>query len=146
MPRLGKHDPVEIKLDSGAAMVHAAIPPEMRRGLFERPGDSIFAVVQLTSTSYTGHADGEEKDAQVKVRITLCEVALDNKRAEQIAELMRALMRYRKTEGTFDGENGIAEADVEIAVADALRTLPTEAEYEAYQERKRRGSRIEQHA
>ncbi|MFF5285221.1 hypothetical protein [Streptomyces sp. NPDC013171] len=148
MPRIGKHDAVEVKLDSGSAFVNAAIPEEMRRGLWERPGASVFAVVQLSSVSYTGHADGEEKDAQVKVRVTLCEVGLDNRRAAQLTEIMRALHRERQIEGTLDAQDGIADRDVEIAVSEALATMPTEAEYEMWREERRAaaGDRIEQHA
>jgi len=141
MPKIGKHDAVEVKLDSASAFIHAAIPEEMRRALWERPGTSVFAVVQLTSTSYTGHADGEEKDAQVKVRVTLCEAALDDRRAAQLAEVMRSLHRLRQIEGTLDGQDGLADRDVEIAVSEALATMPTEAEYEAWRERRRASAR-----
>ncbi|MGO4630537.1 hypothetical protein AB4225_06270 [Streptomyces sp. 2RAF24] len=148
MPKIGKHDAVEVKLDSASAFVHAAIPDEMRRGLWERPGASVFAVVQLSSVSYTGHADGEEKDAQVKVRVTLCEVGLDDRRAAQLTEIMRALHRERQIEGTLDGQDGIADRDVEIAVSEALATMPTEVEYEVWRERRRARAddRVEQHA
>ena len=147
MPKLGKHQAVEAKLDSGSAMVHAAIPDEMRRGLFERPGAAVFAVVQLTSVSYTGHADDEEKTAQVKLRATLCEVALDDRRRDQLTEIMRALHRERQIEGTLDGQDGIAAHDVEIAVSEALATMPTEDEYAVWQEQRRgRSARVEQHA
>ncbi|WP_245685890.1 hypothetical protein [Streptomyces niveus] len=135
-----------MKLDSGAAGLHAAIPEALRRALFERPGTSIFGVVQLRATSYTGHAEGEDKDAVVKLRVTLAEVAVDDRQAKQVAEIMRAMMRRRKVEGTLDGESGLADQDVEIAVAEALATMPTEDDYEAHQmrERSRRG-RVEQH-
>lgn len=147
MPKLGKHQAVEAKLDTGSGFIHAAIPDEMRRGLFERPGASVFAIVQLTSVSYTGHADDEEKDAQVKLRVTLCEVGLDDRRAAQLTEIMRALHRERQIEGTLDAQDGIADRDVEIAVSEALATMPTEAEYDAWHEGKRgRLSRVEQHA
>ncbi|AAR29704.1 hypothetical protein VWBp14 [Streptomyces phage VWB] len=147
MPKIGKHDPVEVKLDTGAAFVHAAIPEEMRRGLWERPGTSVFAVVQLSSVSYSGHADGEDKEAQVKVRVTLCEVARDNHRVAQLTEILRALHRERQMNGTLDGQDGIAEADVEIAVSEALATMPTEDEYERWHEQRRgRSARVEQHA
>ncbi|MFD0078194.1 hypothetical protein ACFVIY_37835 [Streptomyces sp. NPDC127166] len=147
MPKIGKHDAVEVKLDSASGFVHAAIPDEMRRGLWERPGASVFAVVQLSSTSYTGHADGEDKDAQVKLRITLCEVGLDDRRAAQLTEIMRALHRERQIEGTLDAQDGIAARDSEIAVSEALATMPSEAEYELWRAEKRAaGGRVEQHA
>ncbi|EFE74542.1 hypothetical protein K7395_24880 [Streptomyces filamentosus] len=137
MPKLPKDQDVEVKLDSGAVGLHAAIPEELRRALFERPGSSIFGVVQLRATSYTGHADGEDKDAVVKLRITLAEVALDDPQTKQVAEIMRAMMRRRKVEGTLDAESGLADRDVELAVADALASMPTEDDYEAHQMRER---------
>lgn len=144
MPKLAKDDDVEIKVDSGSAWLHAAIPEEMRRGLFERPGTSIFAVVQLRATSYTGHAEGEDKDAIVKLRITLAEVATDDIQTRHLTELMRAMMRRRKVEGTFD-EAGLADHDVNAVVEEALASHPTEIQYQAHKDRTRRGSRVEQH-
>ncbi|MFF5451840.1 hypothetical protein ACFY40_11445 [Streptomyces sp. NPDC012950] len=146
MPKLGKHQAVEAKLDTGSGAIHAALPDEMRRGLWERPGASVFALVQLTSVSYTGHAEDEEKGAQVKLRVTLCEAGLDDKRAAQLTEIMRALHRERQMNGTLDGQDGIAERDAEIAVSEALATMPTEVEFEVWQERKRGRTRVEQHA
>ncbi|MFI5809284.1 hypothetical protein [Streptomyces sp. NPDC051561] len=143
MPKLSREQDVEVKLDGGAAGLHAAIPEELRRGLFERPGASIFAVVQLRATSYTGHAEGEDKDATVKLRITLAEVGSDDRQSKYLAEIMRAMMRRRKVEGTLDAESGLADHDVEIAVAEALATMPTEAEYAAHTAQQRRGSRVE---
>ncbi|MFJ8755644.1 hypothetical protein [Streptomyces cyaneofuscatus] len=148
MPKLPKDQDVEVKLDSGAVGLHAAIPEGLRRALFERPGTSIFGVVQLRATSYTGHADGEDKDAVVKLRITLAEVALDDPQTKQVAEIMRAMMRRRKIEGTLDAESGLADRDVELAVADALASMPTEDDYEAHQMRERQRldrGRVEQH-
>lgn len=144
MPKIDSDAEVEVKLDSGSAFLQSAIPGDMRRGLFERPGTSVFAIVQLTSKSYTGHADGEEKDPQVKLRVTLAEVAGDDRQAQLVAEVMRAMMRRRKMDQTLD-ELGPGAHDAEDAVADALAEHPSEAEYEVFLDRKRRGSRIEQH-
>ncbi|WP_329032220.1 hypothetical protein OIE71_04575 [Streptomyces sp. NBC_01725] len=145
MPKLAQDQDVEIKVDSGSAWLHAAIPEPMRRALFERPGTSIFSVVQLRAVNYTGHAEGEDKDATVKLRITLAEVALDDQQAAYLAEIMRAMMRRRKVEGTLDAESGLADHDVEAAVSEALATMPTEAEYEAHKASTRRGDRVEQY-
>jgi len=144
MPKLAKDDDVEVKLDSGAAMLHAAVPDELRRALFERPGTSVFAIVQLRSTSYTGHAEGEDKDATVKLRITLAEVALDDRQAAQVAEVMRAMMRKRKMDQTLD-ELGPGAHDADAAVSAALASHPTESEFEAHKARQRRSSRVEHH-
>jgi hypothetical protein len=63
MPKLAKHQVPEIKLDSGNAAIDERRPHRRSRssGLFERPGTVMFAIVELTSVAYTGHADGEEK-------------------------------------------------------------------------------------
>ncbi|WP_328721772.1 hypothetical protein OHT52_21275 [Streptomyces sp. NBC_00247] len=145
MPKIDKDAEVEIKLDSGAAALEATATQQQRRGLFEYPGTSVFAVVELTSKAYTGHADGEDKSPQVKVRVTLAEVAQDHEQAQMIAEVMRAMMRRRKMDGTLD-ELGGGSRDVEAAVSEALGNLPTETEFEIHQERRatRRG-RVEQH-
>ncbi|MGW7248847.1 hypothetical protein [Streptomyces decoyicus] len=143
MPRLDPHKVPEVKLDSGAAFIEAALTREQRRGLFERPDMSVFAIVQLTSKSYTGFADGEEKDPTVKVRVTLAEVAQDDRQAQLVAEVMRAMMRRRRMDQTLD-ELGPGAHDVEATIAEALAHHPTEAEYDAQNER-RRGNRIEHH-
>ncbi|MFF1756165.1 hypothetical protein [Streptomyces sp. NPDC058266] len=144
MPKIDNEAEVEVKVDSGAGFLQMALNADQRRGLFERPGTSVFAIVQLTSKSYTGHADGEDKDPQVKVRITLAEVAQDDRQAQLVAEVMRAMMRRRKMDQTLD-ELGPGVHDAEDAVADALAEHPTESEYQAHLDRKRRGSRVEQY-
>nr|WSS66768.1 hypothetical protein OG284_36720 [Streptomyces sp. NBC_01177] len=144
MPKIDKDADVELKLDGAAGALQGTTTQPQRRGLFEYPGTSVFAVVELTSKAYTGHADGEDKQPQVKVRVTLAEVAQDNEQAQMIAEVMRAMMRRRKMDGTLD-ELGHGSRDVEGAVSEALGNMPTEREFEAHQERKRaaRGSRVE---
>lgn len=140
MPKIDKDADVEVKLDSGAAFLQSAISEGQRRGLFEYPGTSVVAIVEFTSKSYTGHAEGEEKSPQVKLRVTLAEVAQDTEQAQMIAEVMRAMMRRRKMDGTLD-ELGPGSRDVEGAVAEALGNMPTESEFEAHQDRKRAGRR-----
>lgn len=145
MPKLHKDADVELKLDSGSAPLQDTTTQPQRRGLFEYPGTSVFAVVELTSKAYTGHADGEDKLPQVKVRVTLAEVAQDDQQAQMIAEVMRAMMRRRKMDGTLD-ELGHGSRDVEAAVSEALGNMPTETEFEIHQERKRgRSARVEHH-
>lgn len=147
MPKIGTDVDVEVKLDSGSAFLHSALTEEQRRGLFEYPGRSVFAVVELTSKSYTGHADGEDKSPQVKLRITLAEVAQDHEQADLVAQVMRAMMRKRKMDQTLD-ELGPGAHDAERAVAEALAHHPTEDDFEAHnmreRERRNRG-RVEQH-
>lgn len=144
MPKIDSDAEVEVKLDSGSAFLQSAIPGDTRRGLFERPGTSVFAIVQLTSKSYTGHADDEDKDPQVKLRVTLAEVAQDDRQAQLVAEVMRAMMRRRKMDQTLD-ELGPGAHDAEDAVAEALAEHPSESEYQAHLDSKRRGSRVEQY-
>ena len=144
MPRINKDAEVEVKLDSTAAMLQEALSADKRRGLFEHPGMCVIAIVELTSKSYTGHAEGEDKDPQVKLRLTLAEVAQDEAQAEQVLQVMRAMMRKRKMDQTLD-ELGPGAHDAELAVADALAAHPSEAEYDAHKRRTRRGSRVEHH-
>lgn len=148
MPRIGKNEEVEVKLDGAAGLLQGSLTAEMRRGLFERPGSAVVAVVELASVTYTGHADGEEKQPQVKLRLRFAEAALNDEDAERLREVGRALMRKRRMEGTFD-ELGAADRDAERAVIEATRHLPSEGEFREHQEReahrKGRGSRIEQH-
>ncbi|MFJ3587498.1 hypothetical protein ACIQUY_29420 [Streptomyces sp. NPDC090231] len=145
MPKIDKDAEVEIKIDGAAGPLQGGTTQPQRRGLFEYPGTSVFAVVELTSKAYTGHADGEDKSPQVKVRVTLAEVAQTNEQAQMITEIMRAMMRHRKMNGTLD-ELGPGTRDVESAVSEALGNLPTEAEFEVYQDRQRaRRGRVEQH-
>lgn len=150
MPKLDKHEVPEVKLDSGAAMIEAALTSAQRRGLFESPGMAVYAVVELQSRTYTGHAQGEDKDPQVKVRVTLCEVAQDDAQAMQVAEVMRAMMRRRRMDQTLD-ELGPGSHDAEIAIAKFVGSHPSEGEYQAHEDRRRSRDRrqgsagIEQH-
>jgi hypothetical protein len=133
-----------VKVDGNATWLEAALTAEQRRGLWQHPGTSVFAVVELTAKSFVGHAEGEDKDPVVKVRITIAEAAQDNEQARLVAEVMRAMMRRRRMNGTLD-ELGPGGRDVEAAVAEALAHHPTEADFASYEERRRRGSRVEQH-
>jgi hypothetical protein len=149
MPKLDDDAEVEVKLDSAAAMLQQAIPAILRRGLFEAPGARIVAVVELASTTYTGHAAGEDKDPQVKLRVKLAEVAVDGDQMRQLREVMRAMYRKRKMDGTLD-EIGPGAHDIDAAVELLLAEHPSEVEFEAHQERERaakerRGSRVEQY-
>lgn len=148
MPRLDEDAEVEIKLDSAAGMLQQAIPAILRRGLFEAPGARIVAVVEFASTSYTGHAANEDKDPQVKMRVKLAEVAVDGDQMRLLREVMRAMYRKRKIDGTFD-EMGPAAYDLDTAVGMLLAEHPTESELTAHEdaerEKKHRAGRIEHH-
>ncbi|MEU0675438.1 hypothetical protein ABZ330_21605 [Streptomyces sp. NPDC006172] len=145
MPKLDKDAAVEVKLDGAAAMLEASLTEEQRRGLFEHPGMCVLVIAELSSVTYTGHAQTEDKPAQVKLRMTLVEAARDDEQTHLVAEVMRAMMRRRKMDQTLD-EVGPGATVVEDAVAEALAAHPTETEYDAHQElkRHRRGARVEQ--
>jgi hypothetical protein len=148
VPKLPKDAPVEVKLDSAAAMLESALTEEQRRGLFEHPGKAVLVIAELASVTYTGHADSEDKAPQVKLRMKLVEAAQDTEQRDLVLEVMRAMMRKRKMRDTLD-ELGPGSHDAERAVAAALAAHPTEAEYEAHEQRRRSSSRravrVEQH-
>ncbi|MEU6342171.1 hypothetical protein ABZ883_14660 [Streptomyces sp. NPDC046977] len=141
MPKLNSFDIPKVKLDAAAAAVEASLTTEQRRGLFENPGTTVYVIAALTSKAYTGHADGEEKDPEVKVRVTECEVAADEEEAAALADAKRAMWRRRRMDGTLDEiGNGMRNGG---AVLDAaFAGYPTEAEYrqqEIEKEAARRG-------
>lgn len=140
MPKLSPAQAPEVKLDPAAAAVEASLTRDQRRGLFEKPGTVVVAIVELTSKSYTGHAEGEEKEPQVKVRVTGCEVARSDAEAATLLEAKRAMWRARRMDGTLD-EVGPGPRDPEQVIADNFDHYPSEAEYQAHQraqEQKRR--------
>jgi len=146
MPKLPQGAPVEVKLDSAAAMLEASLTEEQRRGLFEHPGMCVVVVAELSSVTYTGHANTEDKAPQVKLRMTLVEAARDDEQSRLVLEVMRAMMRRRKMNDTLD-EIGPGATVVEDAVAEALAGHPTETEFEVHEQRRRsrRGTRVEHH-
>ncbi|MFD8075849.1 hypothetical protein ACFV3E_24730 [Streptomyces sp. NPDC059718] len=138
--QLPNHVNPEVKLDAGAAFVEAALTRDQRRGLFENPGTVVVAIVELSSVTYTGHADGEDKKPQVKLRVTGCEVAIDDDEAAALLEAKRAMWRRRRMDGTLD-EIGNGMRDGGKVLDAAFAGYPTEAEYraqEAEKEAKRR--------
>ena len=134
MPKLTPADNPEIKLDTGAAAVEASMTREQRRGLFEKPGTVVYAIVELTSKSYTGHAEGEEKPPQVKVRVTGCEVARTDEDAHALVEARRAMYRGRQIDGTFD-EVGQGPMRPDAGLADVMAAHPSEDELREYKRR-----------
>ncbi|MFE3031530.1 hypothetical protein ACFXKY_07765 [Streptomyces canus] len=135
MPKLGPADVPEVKLDSAAAAVEASMTREQRRGLFEKPGTVVYAIVELTSKSYTGHAEGEEKPAQVKVRVTGCEVARTDEDAKSLIDARRAMYRGRQIDGTFD-EVGQGPMRPDSSLDALMVTKPTEDELRDYKRRR----------
>lgn len=140
MPKLGPADVPEVKLDSAAAAVEASMTREQRRGLFEKPGTVVYAIVELTSKSYTGHAEGEEKPAQVKVRVTGCEVARTDEDAKSLIDARRAMYRGRQIDGTFD-EVGQGPMRPDAGLADLMATKPTEDELRDFKRRREQAER-----
>lgn len=136
MPKLAKHEVPEVKLDSGAGFVEVALTAAQKQGLFERPGTSVFAIVELTSTSYTGHAEGEEKKPQVKLRVTRAEVARDEEEAASLAEAARAMYRRRRMDGTLDEVGPGSQSAQSVLDAD-FAGYPSERQYEDHEAAKR---------
>jgi hypothetical protein len=135
MPKLSPADVPEVKLDAAAAAVEASMTREQRRGLFEKPGTVVYAIVELTSKSYTGHAEDEDKPAQVKVRVTGCEVARTDEDAAALVEARRAMYRGRQIDGTFD-EVGQGPMRPDASLADLMASKPTEGELKEYKRRR----------
>lgn len=131
MPKLSPADVPEVKLDSTAASVEVTLTREQRRGLFERPGTSVVAIVELTSKSYTGHAEGEDKDPQVKLRVTSCEAARNDEDAASLRAAARAMWRGRQMEGTLD-EIGTGPQSPGATLDAAMTGKPTEDELKAH--------------
>lgn len=132
MPKLSPVQAPEVKLDSAAGAVEASLTREQRRGLFEKPGTVVVAIVEISSKTYTGHAEGEEKEPQVKVRVTGCEVARTDAEAATLLEAKRAMWRARRMDGTLD-EVGPGPRDPDAVIGDAFAHYPSEAEYTAHQ-------------
>lgn len=139
MPKLPKDKIPQVKLDSAAHYVEQSMTKEQRRGLFDAPGTVVVAIVELTSMTYTGHADDVDKDPQVKVRVSGCEVAHSTEEAAALLEARRAMYRRRKMNGTLD-EVGPGPQDPEEILQSALIHHPTEGEYEEHKARQRERS------
>lgn len=135
MPKLPKDAIPEVKVDAGAAFLEVALSREQRRGLFENPGQVVVAIVELSSTSYTGHADGEEKKPSVKLRITAAEVAKDDEEAAALLEAKRAMWRQRRIDGTLD-EVGNGPRRADNILDSAFAGYPSEAEFQAGEQAK----------
>jgi len=142
MPKLSPADVPEIKLDTAAAAVEASMTRDQRRGLFEKPGTVVYAIVELTSKSYTGHAEGEEKPAQVKVRVTGCEVARTDEDAKALIEARRAMYRGRQIDGTFD-EVGQGPMRPDASLDGLMASKPSEDELRDFKRRREQERRDE---
>ncbi|MGK5529344.1 hypothetical protein [Streptomyces sp. URMC 129] len=142
MPRLGKNDPVEIKLDGAAALLEVALSPEQRRHLWETPGAIVVAVVELSSREYTGYAEGEDKTPRVRLRVTGAEVARGPDEERALREARRAMFRRRRMDGTFD-EVGPGPTSVTSVLATEMAGHPTEAEYREHERERAARARTE---
>ncbi|MFB7285479.1 hypothetical protein [Actinacidiphila glaucinigra] len=124
----------EVKLDSAAAAIEGSLTDEQRRGLFVAPGSRVMALVELRSVTVTKHADGEDKAPQVKVRVSLAEVARDATQTNALREVQRAMYRSRKIAETLDEAGDLPDPDA--AIAEALASMPTEGEFRDHQARR----------
>ncbi|WP_329368872.1 hypothetical protein OG896_24935 [Streptomyces sp. NBC_00669] len=124
-----------MRLESAAAVVEAALSAAQRRDLFEAPGSTVVAIVELTSTSYTGHAEDIDKDPQVKVRVSGCEVARTRDEETALREARRAMYRAREVHGTLDSIEGGPDPAGAI-LSQAFVAYPDEAEFRRQAEEK----------
>ncbi|MET8475394.1 hypothetical protein ABZY90_19740 [Streptomyces sp. NPDC006422] len=134
MPKLSPADVPEVKLDSAAAHIESSLNRDLRRGLFEKPGTTVVAIVELTSKSYTGHAEGEDKDPQVKLRVTGCEVARTDEDAAALLDAKRAMWRDRQIEGTLD-EIGEGPRKPDAHLFTVTSSKPTEDDLKVHRAR-----------
>lgn len=128
MPKLPKDQMVEVKLDAAAGLVEVALTDEQRRDLFETPGKTVVAIVELSSVQYTGHAKGEDKLPQVKLRVSGCEVGRDDEEEAALLEAKRAMWRQRRMDGTLD-EIGEGPQKAGPLLSSSFAGYPTEAAY-----------------
>jgi hypothetical protein len=143
MPKLHKDAQVEVKLDAAAGLVEVALTDEQRRQLFENPGEkTIVAIVEMVSVQYTGHAKGEDKKPQVKVRVTGCEAARDDEEESALLEAKRAMWRARRMDGTLD-EIGNGPRKAGDLLGASFAGYPTEAEYRQAEREKEERRRAE---
>lgn len=106
---------------------------------------TIVAIVELTSKSYTGYSEGEDKTPQVKLRLTGCEVARDDQEAAGLLEAKRSMYRKRRMDGTLDEIGADPMGDAENVLQGVFGGYPTEREYQRHQESKRSGTREPSH-
>lgn len=114
MPKLSSDQVPQVRLHTGALPIEVSLTRDQRRGLWERPGTTVVAIVELTAVEYTGvRPDDDKKGPTVRVRVTGCEVARDDDEATTLLEASRAMWRRRKLDGTFDevGQTVIPEVD-----------------------------------
>lgn len=137
MPKLSKNEKPTIKIDASGACLDVALTREQARGLWERPGTTVVGIVTLGSTSYVGHADGEEKPAAVKLRIVGFEVARDDEEAGALLESARAMYRRRTWDGTFEEAGLEPIEDPGTLLRVSFASYPSEAEFQGHQEAQR---------
>lgn len=142
MPKLPPHESPDIKLDTSGAALDLALTRDQRRGLFDRPGTTVVAIVELCSRTYTGHADDEEKTPTVKVRITSAEAAQDDEEAATLLNAKRAMFRRRRMDGTLD-EVGNGPRSAAAVLDTQLAAYPSEDEYREHERRRAERSRTE---
>lgn len=131
MPKLPRDAEVAVRLDSVATEIAASLSEEQARGLWERPGSGVVAIVELRSVSYQGHADGEEKPPQVKLRVVGAEVARTGEDERSLREAHRAMWRARKMDGTLD-EVGPGPRGPGGSLAEVTGAAPSEEEYQEH--------------
>lgn len=136
MPKLPRGTEVEVRLDSAAPLLDEVLTLEQRRDLFEYPGRTVVAVMELSSVSYTGHADTEDKPPRVKLRVTSVEAAVTAVEEDALRRAMAAMWRAREMDGTLDSI-GQGPRQAAPILDEAFAGYPDDAEVRRAQAAKR---------
>jgi hypothetical protein len=123
----------DIKLDATAKLVQAAMTMDQKRGMFEKPGRTMTAIVSFEAVEYTGHAH-EDRTPVVKLRIVNCTAAHTDEEVKALLDAARAMHRQRTIAGTLD-EVGPGPRDPEEILQTALIDYPTEGDLEEHKRR-----------
>ncbi|RBQ21552.1 hypothetical protein DP939_02250 [Spongiactinospora rosea] len=99
-----------LKFESKLAVAAAnALEPHIRP-LYDQPGATRLAVMEIRHIERTQPADGSDKDPSVRVRIIGCEVP-NREQEPHVREMMRALYVQRTAQGTLDDAGELQLSD-----------------------------------
>ncbi|MGI5418678.1 hypothetical protein [Actinomadura luteofluorescens] len=103
---------IEGKIGGSAA---AAIEPHAK-ALYDKPGVTVLAVVELEHTLRTQPAPHSEKNASVSLRISGIELPT-KEQAETLREIQQALYLQRTAAGTLDEQGDVQLSDHTLELA-----------------------------
>ncbi|MEC3995064.1 hypothetical protein VSR01_16585 [Actinacidiphila sp. DG2A-62] len=136
MPKLPADSEIEVRLDSAASLFEHVLTLAQRRDLFEYPGRTVVAIMELTSVSYTGHAESEDKPPRVKLRVTAAEPAQTKQEEDALLRAKAAMWRARRMDGTLD-EVGGGPRQAALLLDEDFAAYPTDAEFRRAESAKR---------